>query len=65
LYFIRERRIHGAEDEKPRKLQMAISDLLEGAVLKMLAKRPGQRYQTVGDPAKDLERVAMFQGVTV
>ena len=36
-----------------------------GAVMKMLAKRPDQRYQTASELVKDLERVAKFQGVTV
>jgi hypothetical protein len=34
-------------------------------VLKMLAKRRDQRYQSASEPQKDLERVAKFQYVTV
>src|SRR5215471_19101629 len=33
-------KIRKAEPEKPKKFQMAIPDLFEGAVLKMLEKRP-------------------------
>jgi serine/threonine protein kinase len=58
-------KIRKAEPEKPKKFQMAIPDLFEGAVLKMISKRPDQRYQTAGELVKDLERVAKFQGVAV
>jgi serine/threonine protein kinase len=58
-------KIRKADPEKPKKFQMAIPDLFEGAVMKMLAKRPDQRYQTASELVKDLERVAKFQGVTV
>src|SRR5262249_43495286 len=58
-------KIRKADPEKPKKSQMAIPDLFEGAVMKMLAKRPDERYQTASELLKDLERVAKFQGVTV
>lgn len=49
---------------KPKKYQMGIPDLFEGTVMKMLAKRPDDRYQTAGELLKDLERVAKYQGVS-
>ena len=58
-------KIRKCDPEKPKKFQMAIPDLFEGAVMKMLAKRSDQRYQSAGELLKDLERVAKFQGVTV
>ena len=58
-------KIRKGEPEKPKKFQMAIPDLFEGAVLKMLEKRPDQRFQTASELLKDLERVAKFQGMTV
>jgi serine/threonine protein kinase len=51
--------------EKPKKFQLSIPDVLEGIVLKMLAKRPEERYQHAGDLLVDLEKVAKFQGVSV
>lgn len=58
-------KIRQAEPVKPKKFQMAIPDLLEGSVLRMLAKRPEDRYQTPTELVRDLERVAKFQGMTV
>jgi serine/threonine-protein kinase len=57
--------IRQAEPEKPKKYQLSIPDLLEGIVLRMLAKRPADRHQTPGDLLKDLDRVAKYQGVEV
>jgi serine/threonine-protein kinase len=58
-------KIRKAEPEEPKKFQMAIPDLFEGAVLKMLEKHPDRRFQKASDLLKDLERVANFQGLTV
>jgi serine/threonine protein kinase len=51
--------------EKPKKFQLSIPELLEGIVLKMLAKRPEERYQNAGELLADLDKVAKFQGVSV
>jgi len=37
----------------------------EAVVLKMLAKRPEERYQSTAKLFKELERFAKFQGVKV
>jgi serine/threonine protein kinase len=58
-------KIRQAEPEKPKKYQLSIPDMFEGLVLRMLAKRPGDRYQTPVDLLKDLERVAKYQGIDV
>jgi len=58
-------KIRNAEPEKPKKYQLSIPDMFQGAVLKLLAKRPQDRYQTAADLLKDLERVGKFAGVAV
>jgi tRNA A-37 threonylcarbamoyl transferase component Bud32 len=49
----------------PKKYQMSIPDAFQSVVLRMLAKRPEERYQTAGELLRELERVGKFQGVTV
>jgi serine/threonine protein kinase len=56
-------KIRQAQPVAPTKYQLAIPALFEGAVLRMIAKRPEDRYQTAGELLKDLERVAKFQGM--
>jgi serine/threonine protein kinase len=49
---------------KPTKYQMSIPSAFEGAVLKLLAKRPDERYQTAPELVKELERIGKFNGAT-
>lgn len=58
-------RIRQSEPEKPTKFQMAIPGQFEGVVLKLLAKNPGDRYQTATDLLKELTRIGRFSGVAV
>ena len=58
-------KIRNSEPEKPKKYQLSIPDMFQGAVLKLLAKRPQDRYQTAAELLKDLERVGKFAGVAV
>jgi serine/threonine-protein kinase len=58
-------KIRNADPEKPKKYQLSIPDMFQGAVLKLLAKRPQERYQTAAELLKDLERVGKFAGVAV
>jgi serine/threonine protein kinase len=58
-------RIRQTAPERPTKYQMSIPAQFEGVVLKLLAKRPEERYQTASELLAELERVGKFQGVTV
>jgi serine/threonine-protein kinase len=58
-------KIRNAEPDKPKKYQMSIPDLFQGSIMKMLAKRPEDRFQTAEDLLADLERVGKFAGITV
>lgn len=49
----------------PQRYQLSIPDLFEGVVLRMLAKRPGDRFRTATELLVDLERVGKHRGVTV
>jgi len=57
--------IRNTDPVPPKKYQLAIPDLFEGAVKKMLAKRPGDRFQDASELQTELERIAKYQGVTL
>jgi len=50
---------------RPKKHQLAVPDLFEGTIMRMLAKRPEDRFQTPGDLVRDLERAAKYNGLTL
>jgi eukaryotic-like serine/threonine-protein kinase len=49
----------------PKRYQLAIADMFQGTVLRMLEKRPADRYQSPHALLTDLERVGSFQGIRV
>jgi serine/threonine protein kinase len=53
--------IRQAEPVKPKKFHLAIPDQLEKVVMKLLAKRPEDRYQNAAAVLVDLERVVKFE----
>jgi serine/threonine-protein kinase len=57
--------IRGAEPVPPKKIQSAIPDKFQDAVMIMLAKRPELRYQSPAQAARALEKVAKDEGMTV
>ena len=58
-------KIRQAEPEKPKKFQMAIPDRFQDVVMKLLAKRPEDRYQTATEMLKELAWVGKLNGVVV
>jgi serine/threonine protein kinase len=58
-------KIRQAEPVPPKKFQLSIPDAMEGIVLKMLAKRPDDRFQSAADLLKNLERAGKYQGVKI
>ncbi|HEV3115486.1 MAG TPA: FHA domain-containing serine/threonine-protein kinase [Gemmataceae bacterium] len=58
-------RIRQTEPVPPTKFQMSIPSAFEGIVLKMLAKRPEDRYAAADRLVAELERVGKSQGMAV
>jgi serine/threonine protein kinase len=58
-------RIRQIEPVAPTKFQMSIPPGFEGVVLKMLAKRPEDRYSSADKLIAELERIGKIQGVAV
>jgi serine/threonine protein kinase len=57
--------IRNGEPVRPKKFQLSISDLFEGVVMRMLARRPEDRYQTADELLVHLDRAILYQGVKV
>jgi serine/threonine protein kinase len=58
-------RIRQSEPVKPTRYQMSIPHPFETVVLKTLAKRREDRYQTAGALVKDLERIGKMHNVPI
>jgi serine/threonine-protein kinase len=58
-------KIRREKPENPKKFQLAIPEAFQGVVLQMLSKRPEDRYQTMAEALRDLERVLKYQGMTL
>jgi serine/threonine-protein kinase len=57
------RQINTLAPEPPKKYQLSIPNLFEGAMMRLLARWPEERYQTAGELLADLARVGKFSGV--
>jgi len=49
---------------EPRQYQLAIGDAFQDVVLRMLAKRPAERYPTPAQLLADLDRIGKFHALT-
>jgi serine/threonine protein kinase len=58
-------KIRQSKPEPPTKYQLSIPRHFEDVVLKLLAKKPEDRYSSAEDLLKDLDRVAKLKGVTI
>jgi serine/threonine protein kinase len=58
-------KIRQVEPVKPTKYQLSIPHRFELAVLKMLAKRPEDRFQTATDLLKELDMIGKLQSFSV
>lgn len=59
------RKIQSDEPERPKKFQLSVNDMFEGIVMRCLAKRPEDRFQSATDVLRDLNRIAKFQAIDV
>ena len=57
------RKVREAEPVRPKQFQLSINDKFEDCVLKMIAKRPDDRFQTPGGLLSDLERIGKFNNL--
>ena len=56
-------RIRNEEPTPAKKFQLAVNEMFEGCVLKMLAKDPEERYPHPTALLTDLERIGKFTRV--
>ena len=57
------RKVRDAEPARPKQFQLSINDKFEDCVLKMIAKRPDDRFQTPAGLLSDLERIGKFNNL--
>jgi serine/threonine protein kinase len=55
--------IRDVDPEPPKKFQLSVDDLFQAVVMNMLAKDPGQRFETPAHLVKELLRVGKFKNL--
>ena len=48
---------------RPKTFQLSIHDMFEGAVVRLMARDPADRYQSAAALVRDLERIGKYTGV--
>ena len=56
-------KIQTEEPVGPTKFHLSIPPLFEDVIVRMIAKRPEDRYRSPKDLLKDLKRVATYHGL--
>ena len=51
--------------ESPKQYQLAVNDLFGDLVMRLLEKRPEDRYETPSALLKDLERIGNYNSLTI
>jgi serine/threonine protein kinase len=59
------KKLRAGQVERPKTFQTALPDSMEQVVLRLLARRPEDRYASATDLLRDLERLATAGGVAV
>ena len=57
------RLVRTAEPRKPKEFQLSINEMFQDTVLKMLAKRPDDRFENPGDLLRTLDRIGRYANV--
>ncbi|MFV1969111.1 MAG: protein kinase [Pirellulaceae bacterium] len=57
------RQVRGAEPRRPKEFQLSVNDLFQESVMRMIAKRPEDRYDTPADLLRDLDRIGRYNNV--
>jgi serine/threonine protein kinase len=55
--------VRQAEPEKPKEFQLSINDLFQDVVLKMIAKRAAERFQTPAEMLRELQRIGRYNNL--
>lgn len=57
------RMVREAEPEKVKQYQLSVDEMFQDLVMRMIEKRPEDRYQTPADLLRDLERIGRYNSL--
>ena len=55
--------VRDADPAAPKEFQLSIADSFEDVVMRLLAKKPEERYQTAHELLNDLERIGQYNNL--